>query len=337
TSCGSAEAAMTDLTSAAKAPFSLRTWFTRLERQDRSVVVAYLLIVVLIAAGTLFVTPNFASPTFLLQQLRQASFLGIIAAGQMAVILTGNIDLSISWTLNLAAVLATSVAAGQDSQLIPGLLVGIGVGVIVGLVNGIGVAYLRIPSMVLTLGMNALLKGATVLYTGSAPQFLSQLATQVLWDIIPVAVLVWAAISLLNIVVLHRSALGRKTYTVGNNEVAAYLSGIRTPRVIIGAFVLSGVMNALAGLLIAGNAGRSFNEMGEAYLLPAIAAVVIGGTSILGGSGKYVGTVAGVILIRLLDAGLSIMSVTPAARQIIFGLVILGMLFLYGRGERVRT
>ncbi len=334
---------MTDLTSAAKAPFSLRTWFTRLERQDRSVVVAYLLIVVLIAAGTLFVTPNFASPTFLLQQLRQASFLGIIAAGQMAVILTGNIDLSISWTLNLAAVLATSVAAGQDSQLIPGLLVGIGVGVIVGLVNGIGVAYLRIPSMVLTLGMNALLKGATVLYTGSAPQFqktpefLSQLATQVLWDIIPVAVLVWAAISLLNIVVLHRSALGRKTYAVGNNEVAAYLSGIRTPRVIIGAFVLSGVMNALAGLLIAGNAGRSFNEMGEAYLLPAIAAVVIGGTSILGGSGKYVGTVAGVILIRLLDAGLSIMSVTPAARQIIFGLVILGMLFLYGRGERVRT
>src|SRR5581483_5362349 len=252
-------------------------------------------------------------------------------------------DLSISWTLNLAAVLATSVAAGQDSQLIPGLLVGIGVGVIVGLVNGIGVAYLRIPSMVLTLGMNALLKGATVLYTGSAPQFqktpefLSQLATQVLWDIIPVAVLVWAAISLLNIVVLHRSALGRKTYAVGNNEVAAYLSGIRTPRVIIGAFVLSGVMNALAGLLIAGNAGRSFNEMGEAYLLPAIAAVVIGGTSILGGSGKYVGTVAGVILIRLLDAGLSIMSVTPAARQIIFGLVILGMLFLYGRGERVRT
>jgi ribose transport system permease protein len=278
-----------------------------------------------------------------LQQLRQASFLGIIAAGQMAVILTGNIDLSISWTLNLAAVLATSVAAGQDSQLIPGLLVGLGVGVIVGLVNGIGVAYLRIPSMVLTLGMNALLKGATVLYTGSAPQFqktpefLSQLATQVLWDIIPVAVLVWAAISLLNIVVLHRSALGRKTYAVGNNEVAAYLSGIRTPRVIIGAFVLSGVMNALAGLLIAGNAGRSFNEMGEAYLLPAIAAVVIGGTSILGGSGKYVGTVAGVILIRLLDAGLSIMSVTPAARQIIFGLVILGMLFLYGRGERVRT
>ncbi len=334
---------MTDLTSAAKVPFALRGWFTRLEREDRSVVVAYLLILVLIAAGTLFVTPNFASPTFLLQQLRQASFLGIIAAGQMAVILTGNIDLSISWTLNLAAVLATSVAAGQDSQLIPGLLVGIGVGVIVGLVNGIGVAYLRIPSMVLTLGMNALLKGATVLYTGSAPQFqktpefLSQLATQVLWDIIPVAVLVWAAISLLNIVVLHRSALGRKTYAVGNNEVAAYLSGIRTPRVIIGAFVLSGVMNALAGLLIAGNAGRSFNEMGEAYLLPAIAAVVIGGTSILGGSGKYVGTVAGVILIRLLDAGLSIMSVNPAARQIIFGLVILGMLFLYGRGERVRT
>ena len=334
---------MTDLTSAPKSPAALRTWFNNLERQDRSVFIAYLMIVVLIAAGTLFVSPNFASPTFLLQQLRQASFLGVIAAGQMAVILTGNIDLSISWTLNLAAVLATSVAAGQNEQIIPGLLVGIGVGVVVGLINGIGVAYLRIPSMVLTLGMNALLKGATVLYTGSAPQFqktpelLSQISTSILWDIVPVAVLVWAAISLLNVVVLQRSVLGRKTYAVGNNEVAAYLSGVRTPRVIIGAFVLSRVMNALAGLLIAGNAGRSFNEMGEAYLLPAIAAVVVGGTSIMGGSGKYIGTVAGVILIRLLDSGLSIMSVSPAARQIIFGLVILGMLFLYGRGERVRT
>src|SRR5436305_13335 len=113
---------MSDVTSPTKPPFSLRAWFTNLDRQDRSVVIAYLLILVLIAAGTLFVSPNFASPTFLLQQLRQASFLGVIAAGQMVVILTGNIDLSISWTLNLAAVLATSVAAGQNEQLLPGLL-----------------------------------------------------------------------------------------------------------------------------------------------------------------------------------------------------------------------
>jgi ribose transport system permease protein len=327
---------------ASKPGFSLRRWFNSLEREQRSVVIAYGMIFVLIVLGTILVTPNFSSPTFLIQQLRQASFLGIIAAGQMAVILTGNIDLSVSWTLNLAAVLATSVAAGQNEHMVEGVLIGLGVGVVVGLVNGIGVAYFRIPAMVLTLGINALLKGIIVVYNGSAPQFeqapplLSWIATEILGGVIPVVVLFWAVISIMNYVVLNRSTLGRKTYAVGNNEIATYLSGVRTRRVLIGAFVLSGVMNALAGLLIAGNAGRSFNEMGEPFLLPAIAAVVVGGTSILGGSGKYLGTVAGVILIRLLDSALNIVQVPPAVRDITFGLVILMMLFLYGRAEKLR-
>lgn len=321
---------------------SFRRWFNGLERDQRSVVIAYLMIFVLIALGTAFITPNFSSPTFLIQQLRQAAFLGIIAAGQMVVILTGNIDLSVSWTLNLAAVLATSVAAGQDGRLLEGVLAGLGVGVGVGLINGIGVAYLRVPSMVLTLGINALLKGLIVVYNGSAPQFqqappfLSWLATTVLGGVVPVVVLLWASISVVTYIVLNRSTLGRKTYAVGNNEIATYLSGVRTRRVLVGAFVLSGLMNALAGLLIAGNAGRSFNEMGETFLLPAIAAVVVGGTSILGGSGKYLGTIAGVILIRLLDSGLNIAQVAPAVKDITFGVVILGMLFLYGRAEKVR-
>lgn len=331
------------MTTLTKSDSSAPNWFARLDRQDRSVLVAYSLIIVLILLGYIFVSPNFLSPSFLLQQLRQASFLGIIAAGQMVVILTGNIDLSVSWTLNLSAVVATAVIAGRDDMLLPGIVVALGIGLVVGLINGIGVAYLRIPSMVLTLGMNTLLKGIMVFYTGSAPQFqktpelLNYVATEFLGGVIPVAVLVWAAVSILNIVVLHRSTLGRKTYAVGNNEAAAYLSGIRTPRVLVGAFVLSGVLNALAGLLIAGNAGRSFNEMGEPYLLPAIAAVVIGGTSILGGSGKYIGTIAGVIIIRLLESGLSVSNVPPATRSIIFGLVILLMLFLYGRAEKAKT
>lgn len=316
--------------------------FLKLGREDRSVIISYSMIVVLIVIGTVFITPNFASSTFLIQQLRLASFLGIIAAGQMAVILTGNIDLSVSWTLNIAAVFATSVAAGQNDRLFLGVAVGVGLGMLVGLVNGIGVAYLRIPSMVLTLGVNAVLKGITVVYTGSAPQFqqtpelLSIAATDVLFGFLPAAVVLWALVSLMQYLILSRSGLGRKTYAVGNNEIAAYLSGVRTPRVLVLVFVLSGALNALAGLLLAGNAGRSFNEMGDAYLLPAIAAVVVGGTSILGGSGKYIGTIAGVIIIRLLDGALNIIQVPPAAKDITFGLVILAMLFLYGRGEKVR-
>lgn len=315
---------------------------TTMEREDRSVVISYAMIVILIVLGTLFITPNFASPTFLTQQLRLASFLGIIAAGQMAVILTGNIDLSIPWTITLSAVLATSIAEGQNDRLLLGAGVGIGVGMLVGLVNGIGVAYLRIPSMVLTLGVNAVLKGITVVYTGSAPQFqqtpelLSKAATEILFGFLPTAALIWLLVSVIHYLILSRSGLGRKTYAVGNNEIAAYLSGVKTPRVLIMVFVLSGALNALAGLLLAGNAGRSFNEMGDPFLLPAIAAVVVGGTSILGGSGKYVGTIAGVIIVRLLDGALNIVQVPPAAKDITFGVVILMMLFLYGRGEKVR-
>ncbi|MEP6984621.1 MAG: ABC transporter permease [Chloroflexota bacterium] len=316
--------------------------FSNMERENRSVVISYSMIVVLLVLGTLLITPNFISPTFLTQQLRLASFLGIVAAGQMAVILTGNIDLSIPWTITLSAVLATSIAAGQNDRLVFGAAAGIGVGVLVGLVNGIGVAYLRIPSMVLTLGVNAVLKGITVVYTGSAPQFqktpelLSKAATEVIFGFLPVALILWALVSLMQYLILSRSGLGRKTYAVGNNEIAAYLSGIKTPRVLVMIFVLNGALNALAGLLLAGNAGRSFNEMGDPFLLPAIAAVVVGGTSILGGSGKYVGTIAGVIIIRLLDGALNIVQVPPAAKDITFGLVILAMLFLYGRGEKVR-
>ncbi|HEX2619186.1 MAG TPA: ABC transporter permease [Phototrophicaceae bacterium] len=316
--------------------------FSNMERENRNVVISYSMIVLLIIVGTLFITPNFASPTFLTQQLRLASFLGIIAAGQMAVILTGHIDLSIPWTMTLSAVLATSIAAGLNEQLLPGFVVGIAVGAAVGLVNGIGVAYLRIPSMVLTLGVNAVLKGITVVYTGSAPQFqqtpdlLSKAATEILFGFLPVAVILWALVSLMQYFILSRSGIGRKTYAVGNNEIAAYLSGVRTPRVLVMVFMLSGVLNAIAGLLLAGNAGRSFNEMGDPFLLPAIAAVVVGGTSIAGGSGKYIGTIAGVIIIRLLDGALNIVQVSPAAKDITFGLVILVMLFLYGRGEKTR-
>lgn len=316
--------------------------FSTMERDNRNFLISYSMIFVLLIFGTLFITPNFISPTFLTQQLRLASFLGIIAAGQMAVILTGHIDLSIPWTITLSAVLATSIAAGQNERLVLGVAAALGVGAVVGLINGIGVAYLRIPSMVLTLGINAVLKGITVVYTGSAPQFqqtpeiLSQVSTEILFGFLPVAAIVWALVSVMMHLILSRSGLGRKTYAVGNNEVASYLSGVKTSRVLVLVFVLSGTLNALAGLLLAGNAGRSFNEMGDPFLLPAIAAVVVGGTSILGGSGKYLSTVAGVIIIRLLDGALNIVQVHAAAKDITFGVVILVMLFLYGRGEKVR-
>ncbi|MCB0171770.1 MAG: ABC transporter permease [Anaerolineae bacterium] len=319
----------------------LMNWLTNLSQEQRSVIIAYSMIILLIIFGALAISPQFATPDFLILQLLKASILGIVATGQMFVILTGNIDLSVSWTLNLSAVLLTSIVLGQNSELWKGLMAALSVGLVVGLLNGLGVAYLRVPSMVLTLGMNALVKGVTVFYTGAqpkgdAPSILNFVVHYRLGGGVSMAVIIWMVIAVISIIVLHRSTLGRKIYAVGNNEIATYLSGAKTNLVLISVFVIAGVMYSLAGVLLTGYAGRSYNEMGDPLLLPSIAAVVVGGASILGGSGLYLGTIAGVIIVTLLESVLSLLQIPQSGRNIVFGLVILAMLFFYGRSSKVR-
>ncbi len=313
----------------------------RLSPDDRPILLASLFVLVILAVGTAYTlytqgTATLLSPTYLLQQLQVGAFLGIIAAGMMLVILLGHIDLSVPWTVAASAMMATAVGG---PAAIP---VGLAVGLLVGLVNGIGVAYLRIPSMIFTLGVNAVMRGLMVAYTGGfAPQTSATPAMQ--WFAVgkvagvPVALLVWAAVSVLVVILLNRTATGKAIYTIGNREAAAYLSGIPTRAIIIVAFALCGMASGLAGTLLAGYSTKAYQGMGDAYLLPAIAAVVIGGTHILGGRGRYLGTLVGVILIVLLNSVLSIMQMPEAGRQIIYGSVIILMLLVYGRGQRVTT
>jgi ribose transport system permease protein len=305
---------------------------------DRPILVACGFVILILAAGTAYTaitqgTATFLSPTYLLQQLKVASFLGVVAAGMMLVILMGHIDLSVPWTVAASAMLATAIGG---PEAIP---VGLAVGALVGLFNGLGVAFLRVPSMIFTLGVNTVLRGLMVMLTGgfspttmATPpmQFLAK--TEVLG--IPMAVFVWALLSLGIVFLLTRTPMGRYIYAIGNRESAAYLSGVNTRLVILGGFVLCGLCSAVAGILLAGYSSKAYQAMGDPYLLPAIAAVVIGGTNILGGQGRYAGTVVGTILIVLLQSVLSVMQMPEAGRQIIYGLVIILMLVLYGRGGR---
>src|SRR5204862_12837 len=135
---------------------------------------------------------------------------------------------------------------------------------------------------------------------------------------------------------LNRTTFGRAVYAIGNRERAAYLSGVATQRVVLTAFAISGGLSAFGGVLLAGYASRASQAMGDPYLLPSIAAVVLGGTSILGGRGTYLGTVAGVILITLLQSILSVMQMEESGRQVIYGVVIIAMLLLYGRERLYR-
>ena len=312
----------------------------RLKPDDKPVIFAagFVLLILLVGTGYTIMTQGRApllQPQYLLQQLQVGSFLGIVAAGLMLVILLGHIDLSVPWTLTAAAMMATAVGGPWAIPM------GLGIGLLVGIVNGLGVAYLRVPSMIFTLGMNAVMRGLMVAHTGGfAPQtaatdLMQYLAVARIGGVIPVALLVWLAVSALVVVILTRMTLGRAIYAIGNRERAAYLSGIDTNRVILIAFALSGAAAGLAGVLLAGYSTKAYQGMGDAYLLPAIAAVVIGGTNILGGRGRYLGTLVGVILIVLLNSVLSIMQMPEAGRQIIYGTVIIAMLLVYGRGERV--
>ncbi len=314
---------------------------SKLRPENKPIAIASLFIIVILMIGTGYTlivqgTAPLLSPNYLLQQLQTGSFLGIVAAGMMMVILLGHIDLSVPWTLTAAAMMAASV--GGDIALPTGIAVGLAVG----FVNGLGVAYLRIPSMIFTLGVDSVLRGLMVAHTGGfAPQ---DQATPLMRFLaadrflgIPVAIFVWIFISICVSLILTRTSFGRSIYATGNREGAAYLSGIRTRLIIIGAFMVSGVCAAIAGVLLAGYSAKAYQGMGLPYLLPAIAAVVLGGTRILGGQGRYVGTLVGVVLIVLLNSVLSIMQMPEAARQIIYGAVIVGMLLVYGRGAKVTS
>ncbi|TIS02749.1 MAG: ABC transporter permease, partial [Mesorhizobium sp.] len=306
-----------------------------IRRADPAVATAFACIVILLLLGSLY-SRSFLSPEYLLQQLKVASFLGVIATGMMLVILLGQIDLSVPWSVATGAMMACAAAAYGPVGVALAIPFGVLCGVAIGIVNGVGVAYLRIPSMIITLATNAVAQGLMVVYTGgfspqdSATAAMRYLATGFTIPGVPNAVIIWALIGAAMVFVLTRTSFGRVVYGIGNRERAAYLSGIDTRRVVLIAFAVSGGLSAFGGVLLAGYASKAAQSMGDAYLLPSIAAVVLGGTSILGGRGSYLGTVAGVILITLLQSILSVMQMPEAGRQIIYGVVIVAMLLLYG-------
>jgi ribose transport system permease protein len=259
----------------------------------------------------------------------------------MLVILLGQIDLSVPWSVTVGAMMGCAAVSFGPAGHVLAIPFGVLCGVGIGLVNGFGVAYLRIPSMIMTLAVNAVAQGLMVVYTGGfAPQDSASPAMKWLASAstlgVPHAVVVWAITGLVAVFILNRTTFGRAVYGIGNREAAAYLSGVPTQRVVMIAFALCGGLAAFGGVLLAGYAGKAAQAMGDAYLLPAIAAVVLGGTSILGGRGSYLGTVAGVILITLLQSILSVMQIAEFGRQIIYGGIIVLMLLLYGRDKGMR-
>ncbi|MEO6395947.1 MAG: ABC transporter permease, partial [Devosia sp.] len=281
-------------------------------RPDKATMIAFGCSIALLLVGAI-AQPSFLSVDYLVQQLQIASFLGIAATGMMLIILLGHIDLSVPWTIGVGGMMATAATgffgAGAEWFAIPFAIL---CGMAVGLVNGLGVAYLRAPSMIFTLGVNAVAQGLMVYHTGGfAPQdaalpLMRQFAVGRLIPGVPNPLLLWIVVGAATVFMLTRTTLGRKIYAVGNKERAVYLSGVDAKLVVLICFIISGACAATTGVLLSGWANRSYQAMGDPYLLPAIAAVVLGGANVLGGRGTYLGTVAGVVLITLLQSILSV-------------------------------
>ncbi|SDB36408.1 ABC transporter permease [Bauldia litoralis] len=257
-----------------------------------------------------------------------SSFLAILALGQGTVILTGGLDLSVPWTIGFCGILLAGMVQGSDAALVYALPVVLLVAVGIGLVNGLGIVWLGLSPIVVTLATNGMLQGAALIYSGGTPAGFSSpllrwFMTAKVLGITPV-VYFMVLFVIFSVIFLSRTSFGRRVYGIGNGLRVAQLSGIAVGRTLVGVYVLSAVCAALVGILLTGFSGQASLGMGDDYLLPSIAVVVVGGALITGGRGHYLGMLGGVLLLTALQTLLAGTTLPYATRAIIYGVVVLG-------------
>lgn len=301
--------------------------------QNRLIFLLFLLIVILFIIGEIL-SKGFLRLDHIYTIFRTASFLGIVSIGQTMVILTGGIDLSVGPLITMGNVFACMLINGIDSNTFWAILVVVLLGMMFGCFSGLFVSYINISPLVITLVTGSIVTGITLIFSHGAPKglassFLKFIGVGRLFNIFPMIIIVWIILSFLTILLLNFSVLGRKIYYIGANEKAALMSGIRTKLLKTVVYSISGGTAALTGTLMAGYTQTAFLGIGNEYIMWSIATVVIGGTSITGGKGGYLGTIAGAILFILLESLLTIVNIPEAGRRIANGAIILILVNIY--------
>jgi len=297
--------------------------------------IAFLLLVTALS----LISDNFLTVGNISNLLLQATVIGIIAVGMTMVILTAGIDLSVGSVLALTAVFTADMLQ-LGVPVLAGMFLGVLLGGLVGLVNGLFVTRVGIPPFIVTLGMMTLARGLALSYsqgkpiTGLPESFLMLGTGQVLG--IPVPVVLAVVMYLVGMVFLNRSRVGRYIYAIGNNDTAARFSGIPVKTVTAGVYVVSGMLAALAGMILVSRLDSAQPVMGIRYELDAIAAVVVGGASLAGGIGTLSGTLLGALIMGVIANAINILNVSPFYAQVVQGVVIIGALLIHGlaRAER---
>ncbi|AYD03773.1 ribose ABC transporter permease [Neorhizobium sp. NCHU2750] len=288
------------------------------------------LIVVSILMG--FASDNFFSVSNILNVLRQVSIVAILAVGMTFVILTGGIDLSVGAVMALAGTMAAGLTVNFGMPGAAALLASVIIAIGLGLFNGLLVAWGRMPAIIVTLATMGIARGAGLIYSGGYP--ISGLPSWISWfgigriGIIPVPVIAMVIIYALAWLLLERTPFGRHVYAIGGNEMAARLSGVKTGRIKLAVYAISGLTSGLAAIILTGRLMSGQPNAGVGFELDAIAAVVLGGTAIAGGRGLIIGTLIGAILLGILNNGLNLMGINPYLQDIIRGFIILLAIYI---------
>ncbi len=301
----------------------------------RSMVLGGVLVVLILVTGA--IQPNYligqrASQHRCCSPLRWGSW----PRGRRSCMLTGGIDLSVAMIATGAAYVAGNRSpSGAAIAIVFGLMVGL----LAGAANGVGVGVFQVNPLIMTLAMSAILLGlftswAQTIFTGSttvAPFIKRMGGGSFLGNRIPYNALVWALVALLIMWMLQRTGLGRLIYAVGDNPMAARLSGVRIWQVHLAVYTIAGMLAALAGIILAGRTGAVDLQLASSFLLPSVAAAVIGGTSIFGGVGSYSGTILGALILAVLNSMLTFLNAGQAIQQVVYGLIVLALAWLYAR------
>jgi ribose transport system permease protein len=284
-------------------------------------------------------TPYFLTSSNLMAIALTASITALLAIGETFVIILGEIDLSVGAMLGFTAVVTAMVL--PNAGLVMGLLAGLGAGAAAGLINGLLVTKVNMPSFIATLASLSILSGLTLYLTKGNPVSINSGAFRLIGTghILGVPVPIWILVVVAVVfgILLARSRFGRQVYATGDNFEAAHLSGMPVTRVKLAAFVISGVLAGIAGFILAARLGTAQPSGGKGLELTAIAAVIIGGTSLLGGRGAVVGTVIGALLLGTIDNGLNLLDVSPFLQDVVKGAVILFAVFIDRNAGPMRT
>jgi ribose transport system permease protein len=332
------------MSAATDKPASLAEAFAR----NRSIAIGLIVLVVLLVLGASLVG-SFLAPANIRSMLLLASFLGLASLGQTLCALLGGLDLSIAYVIGAANILLPTLINLGIPPVLAVIIVAIGGGAI-GAASGLLSFKLQGQSLIVTLGVGfAVLGGAQILSSlgssfagtvyGTVPAWLSNMAAingSTFGLPFPPVILVWLAVSVVLIIVMHRSWFGRSLYALGNSRLAASRILISEFRLWIAVYAISGVMAAVTGVLLLGFSGGGFADVGNPYLFTTVAAVVIGGTSLLGGWGGYGATVIGTLVLTVLTTILVGIGLNYAAQQAVFGLLIVPVVALYARSPPIR-